>query len=164
MIERLGVNEQVLAKGDTEVLSKLLDERVQEQMQQAMRVRAARVPRMARLTLGRVSQARYVGVKQEKRKIRKISDRKFVFDWDAGEDTSADINPLYTHRKEYSMFGRGHLAGFDINEQLKKRSQFYKELVDERQTNEEKERAMYAHLCFSPLCRALTRFAGGARQ
>ncbi|KAJ1512096.1 DEAD (Asp-Glu-Ala-Asp) box polypeptide 23 [Coelomomyces lativittatus] len=56
---------------------------------------------------------RYMGAERKKRKIRRMNDRRFVFDWDEGEDTSADANPLYNHRVEYSAFGRGHLGGID---------------------------------------------------
>ena len=33
--------------------------------------------------------SRYLGVDKKKRKIRKMNDRKFVFDWDAQDDTFA---------------------------------------------------------------------------
>lgn len=44
------------------------------------------------------------GCEQEKnkKKVMKASDKfKFNFDWDAGDDTSKDLNPLYnlTHRE-----------------------------------------------------------------
>ena len=26
--------------------------------------------------------------------MRRLADRKFVFDWDTGEDTSTDFNPM----------------------------------------------------------------------
>lgn len=42
-----------------------------------------------------VFQARYLGIIKRKRRIRRMNDRKFVFDWDAGEDTSNDYNPMY---------------------------------------------------------------------
>jgi hypothetical protein len=35
--------------------------------------------------------ARYLGVDKKKRKIRKMNDRKFVFDWDTQDDTAADM-------------------------------------------------------------------------
>lgn len=38
--------------------------------------------------------ARYLGAKEQKRKIRRMNERKFVFDWDTTEDTSNDYNPL----------------------------------------------------------------------
>jgi len=37
----------------------------------------------------------------------------------------------------------GHIAGIDIKEQLKKRSQFYQQLLQERQTDTEKARSAY---------------------
>ena len=36
---------------------------------------------------------------------------------------------------------RGHIAGIDIKEQLKKRSEFYHKLLEERQTEDQKMRA-----------------------
>ncbi|KAI8339174.1 P-loop containing nucleoside triphosphate hydrolase protein [Chlamydoabsidia padenii] len=84
---------------------------------------------------------RYFGGDRRKRKIRKMNERKFVFDWDAGEDTSADFNPLYANRHDAQMFGRGHLAGIDIKEQKKKQSAFYNSLLKERRTEEEMDRA-----------------------
>ena len=41
---------------------------------------------------------RYLGGVKRKKKVRKMNDRKFVFDWEAGEDTSHDYNPLYNER------------------------------------------------------------------
>ncbi|KAI8097125.1 P-loop containing nucleoside triphosphate hydrolase protein [Halteromyces radiatus] len=84
---------------------------------------------------------RYFGGDRRKRKIRKMNERKFVFDWDAGEDTSRDFNPLYANRHNAQMFGRGHIAGIDIKEQKKKQSEFYNTLLKERRTEEETERA-----------------------
>ena len=38
----------------------------------------------------------------------------FKEDWDACEDTSVDINPLYAKRKDPKLlFGRGFVAGVD---------------------------------------------------
>ncbi|KAJ3361458.1 DEAD (Asp-Glu-Ala-Asp) box polypeptide 23 [Allomyces arbusculus] len=59
---------------------------------------------------------RYMGGEWKKRKVRRVNDRRFVFDWDAGEDTSVDVNPLYNQRVEYTAFGRGHLGGIDPEE------------------------------------------------
>ncbi|KAJ1949858.1 mRNA splicing protein prp28 [Linderina macrospora] len=39
---------------------------------------------------------------------RKQTSRKVVFDWDASEDTSRDINDLYEHRHQLHLFGRAH--------------------------------------------------------
>lgn len=42
----------------------------------------------------------------------------FNFDWDAKEDTSVDINPLYTNRPDPKLlFGKGYRGGVDIDEQ-----------------------------------------------
>lgn len=60
--------------------------------------------------------SRYLGVDRKKRKIRKMNDRKFVFDWDAQEDTFAEDSPLALGSNRQGaqvMFGRGRLAGMD---------------------------------------------------
>ncbi|EGN95415.1 hypothetical protein SERLA73DRAFT_162301 [Serpula lacrymans var. lacrymans S7.3] len=60
--------------------------------------------------------SRYLGVDKKKRKIRKMNDRKFVFDWDEQDDTFAEDSPVAvgTHRQGAQvMFGRGRLAGMD---------------------------------------------------
>ncbi|KNE66223.1 hypothetical protein AMAG_10461 [Allomyces macrogynus ATCC 38327] len=49
---------------------------------------------------------RYMGGEWKKRKVRRVNDRRFVFDWDAGEDTSVDVNPLYNQRVEYTALYR----------------------------------------------------------
>jgi ATP-dependent RNA helicase DDX23/PRP28 len=82
-----------------------------------------------------------MGEERKKRKIRRMNEKKFVFDWDAGEDTSQDFNPLYAKRHNTQMFGRGHLAGIDVKEQKKQRSAFYDKLLEDRRTEEEKGRA-----------------------
>ena len=57
--------------------------------------------------------------KQDRLKVqRRLGGDKFrqVFkeDWDACEDTSVDINPLYAKRKDPKLlFGRGFVAGVD---------------------------------------------------
>jgi ATP-dependent RNA helicase DDX23/PRP28 len=44
----------------------------------------------------------------------------FLFDWDASEDTSTDINPLYAKRHDPKiLFGKGYMGGVDQNEQKK---------------------------------------------
>jgi ATP-dependent RNA helicase DDX23/PRP28 len=60
--------------------------------------------------------SRYLGVDKKKRKIRKMNDRKFVFDWDAQDDTFEDDSPAAvggSRQGAQTMFGRGHLAGMD---------------------------------------------------
>lgn len=81
---------------------------------------------------------RYLGLKQKKKKIRKLNERKFVFDWDAGEDTSHDYNELYKKRHSVQFFGRGHLGGIDPKLQKKEQSKFYGELLEKRRTEFEK--------------------------
>jgi len=45
-------------------------------------------------------QERYLGMVKKKKRIRRLNDRKFVFDWDAGEDTSLDYNPIYKDKHQ----------------------------------------------------------------
>ncbi len=75
------------------------------------------------------------------KKIKRIKERRFVFDWDANEDTAADMNPLYQQRHEGLLFGRGHLAGIDEKEQRKTKFKFYDAILERQQTDEEKARA-----------------------
>ncbi|XP_044743410.1 probable ATP-dependent RNA helicase DDX23 [Chrysoperla carnea] len=82
---------------------------------------------------------RYLGIIKKKRRVRRLNDRKFVFDWDAGEDTSVDYNPLYKERHQVQFFGRGNLAGIDIKAQKRDQSKFYGELLEKRRTEAEKE-------------------------
>lgn len=60
--------------------------------------------------------SRYLGVDKKKRKIRKMNDRKFVFDWDVQDDTLTEDSPYAMGAKRQGaqvMFGYGHLAGMD---------------------------------------------------
>lgn len=58
--------------------------------------------------------SRYLGVDKKKRKIRKMNDRKFVFDWDEQDDTAnGDPHGVAMQNRAQVMFGRGHLAGMD---------------------------------------------------
>jgi ATP-dependent RNA helicase DDX23/PRP28 len=41
---------------------------------------------------------RYLGAERKKKRVRRQNDRKFVFDWEAGDDTSVDYNALYVER------------------------------------------------------------------
>ncbi|KAJ7273625.1 P-loop containing nucleoside triphosphate hydrolase protein [Mycena haematopus] len=53
---------------------------------------------------------------RKKRKMRKINDRKFVFDWDTQDDTMAEDSPTVVGAQRQGaqvMFGRGRLAGMD---------------------------------------------------
>ena len=84
--------------------------------------------------------ARYLGVKEQKRKIRRMNERKFVFDWEVTDDTSHDYNPLYQNPHEVQLFGRGHIAGIDLASQKKEKSRFYEQLAQERRTEEERDR------------------------
>ncbi|CDW52257.1 Helicase C and DEAD domain containing protein [Trichuris trichiura] len=90
--------------------------------------------------MGFLEQERYLGLQQKKKKrSRRLHERKFIFDWDAGEDTSNDYNPLYKEKHEVQFFGRGHVAGIDLRSQKKSQSQFYGNLLERRRTDAEKE-------------------------
>lgn len=59
---------------------------------------------------------RYLGVTNKKRKIRKMNDRKFVFDWAEEEDTFASDSPIAVGANRQGaqvMFGRGRVGGID---------------------------------------------------
>lgn len=79
---------------------------------------------------------------KKKRRVRRLNERKFVFDWDAGEDTSNDYNFLYKDRHTIQFYGRGHVAGIDIKAQKKEQSKFYGELLEKRRTEAEKEQEL----------------------
>jgi hypothetical protein len=103
-------------------------------------------------------QAKYMGIEKTKRKIRKMNEKKFVFDWDAQEDTSTDINPLYQQKHQTTMlFGRGHIAGIDIKEQKKTSSTYYQDLLDQRRTEEERQRIKCVSLGRISFCRVPTK-------
>jgi ATP-dependent RNA helicase DDX23/PRP28 len=62
--------------------------------------------------------SRYLGVDKKKRQIRKMSDRKFVFDWSEQDDTFSSDSPSAVGGARQGaavMFGRGHLAGMDAD-------------------------------------------------
>ncbi len=74
----------------------------------------------------------------KKKKVRRLNDRKFVFDWDRSEDTAVDYNPIYKNKHELQFYGRGHVAGIDIKQQKKEQSKFYGDLLEDRRTTDEK--------------------------
>lgn len=82
---------------------------------------------------------RYLGAIKQKKRAKRLSDRKFVFDWNASEDTSVEYNPLYKSKHAMHFFGRGHFAGIDIKQQKKEQSKFYSDLMERRRTDTEKE-------------------------
>ena len=111
---------------------------------------------------------------KKKRRVRRLNDRKFVFDWDASEDTSIDYNNLYKDKhqvtirnasfsflycesgvyviarvmKQVQFFGRGHVAGIDIKAQKRDQSKFYGELLEKRRTDAEKEQEKFVLYSF----------------
>lgn len=73
------------------------------------------VPPMTESDLSAVRD-RYLGVNTKKRKVRKMNDRKFVFDWNVEEDTFSSDSPVavgVNRQGAQVMFGRGHVGGFD---------------------------------------------------
>ena len=49
----------------------------------------------------------------------------------------------YKAKHEMQFFGRGQLAGIDINAQKKSQSQFYNDMMEKRRTDEQKDKAEY---------------------
>ncbi|KAK3518981.1 hypothetical protein QTP70_016138, partial [Hemibagrus guttatus] len=82
---------------------------------------------------------RYLGGLKKRRRTRHLNDRKFVFEWDASEDTSVDYNPLYKEKHQVQLYGRGFIAGIDLKQQKRDQSRFYGDLMEKRRTMEEKE-------------------------
>uniref|UniRef100_F7A1V5 Probable ATP-dependent RNA helicase DDX23 n=1 Tax=Ciona intestinalis TaxID=7719 RepID=F7A1V5_CIOIN len=82
---------------------------------------------------------RYLGVVKKRKRVRRLNDRKFVFDWDAGDDTSVDYNPIYKEKHQVHLYGRGFIAGIDVKSQKKQQSEFYNEIIEKRRTDQEKE-------------------------
>ncbi|EEY70514.1 DEAD/DEAH box RNA helicase, putative [Phytophthora infestans T30-4] len=82
----------------------------------------------------------YLGKTVKKKKVIKASEKfskVFQFDWEASEDTSADLNPLYAHRMDVNLlYGRGYRAGVDMREQRKQNS-FLEELSHKRQKEQQ---------------------------
>ena len=82
---------------------------------------------------------RYLGATKKKKKIRKLNDKKFVFDWDANEDTARDYNPIFKNPHTIQLFGRGHIGGIDLKQQKKEQSRFYGDLLAQRMNDNEKQ-------------------------
>ncbi|KAK2851656.1 hypothetical protein Q5P01_007932 [Channa striata] len=82
---------------------------------------------------------RYLGGMKKRRRTRHLNDRKFVFEWDASEDTSVDYNPIYKEKHQVQLYGRGFIAGIDLKQQKREQSRFYGDLMEKRRTLEEKE-------------------------
>nr|CAD2181310.1 unnamed protein product [Meloidogyne enterolobii] len=90
---------------------------------------------------------RYLGAPKEKRKWgRRLHERKFIFDWEPTDDTSNDYNDLYKERHEVQFLGRGSIAGMDVNQQKKQKSEFYQKLLEQRRSEAEKEQEKHSLL------------------
>ncbi|KAK0085236.1 hypothetical protein PV325_005526 [Microctonus aethiopoides] len=82
----------------------------------------------------------YLGLMKEKRRVRRLNDRKFVFDWDTSENTSVDYNNIYKEHHQVQFFGRGNLTSIDIEAEKRDQSEFYSDqLLKKRRTETEKE-------------------------
>ena len=82
---------------------------------------------------------RYLGAEKKKKRVRRQNDRKFVFDWEVGDDTSVDWNPIYSDRHALQFMGRGGIGGIDLKTQKKEQTQFYGDLLERRRTELEKD-------------------------
>jgi ATP-dependent RNA helicase DDX23/PRP28 len=87
----------------------------------------------------------YLGKKEVKRRIIKPSEKFakiFQFEWEPTEDTSKDLNPLYSQRLEVApLFGRGYVAGVDMREQ-RKNNKYLEALTLKRLEEDRKEESM----------------------
>ena len=88
---------------------------------------------------------RYLGAERKKKRVRRQNDRKFVFDWEAGDDTSVDYNQLYSDRHSMQFMGRGGIGGIDLKSQKKEQVQFYGDLLERRRTELEKDQEKVGH-------------------
>ena len=73
----------------------------------------------------------YLGADKVKKKMLKPSEKfKFNFDWEASDDTSRDLNPLYNSTHEATLlFGSGARAGVDRREQKKQAAEHKAQLM-----------------------------------
>ena len=73
----------------------------------------------------------YLGADKVKKKMLKPSEKfKFNFDWEASDDTSRDLNPLYNSTHEATLlFGSGSRAGMDRREQKKEAAEHKAQLL-----------------------------------
>jgi ATP-dependent RNA helicase DDX23/PRP28 len=84
-----------------------------------------------------VIKASYMGVKKVKKKIIKPSEKFakiFQFDWEAGDDTTAeDNNGLFVQKHSLQpLFGRGYIGGLDMRTQRQEHT-YMSELTKKRQ-------------------------------
>lgn len=73
----------------------------------------------------------YLGAEKQKKKVMRPTEKfRFNFDWEAGDDTSRDLNPLTKETTEAALlFGRGMRAGVDRREQKKAAAVHEKEIL-----------------------------------
>lgn len=84
-----------------------------------------------RLKMQEMINKQYLGGEKEKKKVKKPSEKfRFNFDWEATDDTSRDLNPLYQDpQTALLLFGRGMRAGVDRREQKKSSAAHENELL-----------------------------------
>ncbi len=69
---------------------------------------------------------------RDKKKAKKTSDRKFVFDWSNEEDTYKESElSLGTGRKAIGFLGR-HIGGMDESLEERERAALYKSILQAR--------------------------------
>ena len=78
----------------------------------------------------------YLGNKNRNKKKFVLPSEKFArifqFEWDLGDDTSEEFNPLYANKYQLNpMLGRGYLAGVDLQKQ-REESSFVSTLASKR--------------------------------
>lgn len=89
---------------------------------------------------------RYMGADQNtsnfsaKKKRKRTTEKKFNFEWNIEEDTSADHNPLYADRQETISFGRGKLGGFADDDEYATATKYAK-VLEARDPEAGKQRA-----------------------
>lgn len=93
-----------------------------------------------------LTRQRYMGADQNtsnfsaKKKRKRTTEKKFNFEWNVEEDTSADHNPLYADRQETISFGRGKLGGFAEDDDFTTASKYAK-VLEARDPEAGKQRA-----------------------
>ncbi|KAK9864816.1 hypothetical protein WJX84_003059 [Apatococcus fuscideae] len=106
-------------------------EHEREAERKADEARKMRDEERERLKMQEMINKQYLGGEKEKKKVKKPSEKfRFNFDWEATDDTSRDLNPLYQDpQTALLLFGRGMRAGVDRREQKKSSAAHENELL-----------------------------------
>jgi len=62
------------------------------------------------------------------KKRKRTTEKKFNFEWNAEDDTTQNLDPLYQNRSEANLFGRGRLGGFAADMDMARAKEYAKEL------------------------------------